>query len=180
MQTIPKEHHPYHLYLDDTIYFLTSSIYQSQHLLNTSAKKQLVFESIRQYFTKYCFKLYAWVILDNHYHIEFKTRIGRDLQKALQFIHGGCSFKINGWDNKRGRKIFQNYWDHCIRDAKDFYNHFNYIHQNPVKHGYVKNIEDYPFSSYQYWSKKKGVEWIKSLYREYPILDFTVEQDECF
>ena len=37
------------------------------------------------------------------------------------------------------RGIWQcRYWEHCIRDERDFENHLEYIHFNPVKHGYVK------------------------------------------
>ncbi len=39
------------------------------------------------------------------------------------------------------------YWEHVIRDERDFRQHMNYIHYNPVKHGYVDNPKDWPFSS---------------------------------
>ena len=175
-----KKHHPPHLYLDDTVYFLTARVYGKQHILNTDTKKQLLLDIINKVFLKYQFKMYAWVILNNHYHIEFKTRLGSDLVKVMQFIHGRCSFKINNLENCRGRKIFQNYWDHGIRNEHDFYVHFNYIHNNPVKHGYVNEMGEYPFSSYQYWYEKKSEEWIQSCFLDHPVVDFTVTQDGDF
>ena len=39
------------------------------------------------------------------------------------------------------------YWEHQLRDAADFANHVDYIHYNPVKHGYVQRPSDWPFSS---------------------------------
>ena len=39
------------------------------------------------------------------------------------------------------------FWEHRIKDEKDFQNHVDYIHYNPVKHGYVFNAVDWPFSS---------------------------------
>ena len=39
------------------------------------------------------------------------------------------------------------YWEHAIRDERDFRQHMDYIHYNPVKHGYVDNPKDWPFSS---------------------------------
>jgi putative transposase len=40
------------------------------------------------------------------------------------------------------------YWEHCIRDETDFNQHLDYIHINPLKHGYVQNVCDWPFSSF--------------------------------
>jgi len=46
------------------------------------------------------------------------------------------------------------FWDHIIRDEKDLESHLDYIHWNPVKHGYVKQPEDWEQSTYQFWCKK--------------------------
>jgi putative transposase len=39
------------------------------------------------------------------------------------------------------------YWEHLIRDEEDYARHVDYIHYNPVKHGYVKLAADWIFSS---------------------------------
>lgn len=54
------------------------------------------------------------------------------------------------------QKVWQNrYWEHHIRDDKDFNNHMDYIHANPVTHGYVSDVEEWPFSS---WHKLNAAE----------------------
>jgi len=40
------------------------------------------------------------------------------------------------------------FWEHQIRDEDDLQKHIDYIHYNPIKHGLVKNIEDWPWSTY--------------------------------
>jgi putative transposase len=40
------------------------------------------------------------------------------------------------------------FWEHTIRDDGDFERHVNYIHYNPVKHGLVKRVCDWPYSSF--------------------------------
>ena len=40
------------------------------------------------------------------------------------------------------------YWEHTIRDDLDFERHVDYIHFNPVKHGYAKAVADWPHSSF--------------------------------
>ncbi len=50
---------------------------------------------------------------------------------------------------KGERGIWQRrYWEHVIRDPHDFERHFDYIHYNPVKHGHVGHVGDWPYSSF--------------------------------
>jgi putative transposase len=49
--------------------------------------------------------------------------------------------------NERG--IWQRrYWEHTLRDEGDFARHVDYIHYNPVKHGHVPRVRDWPHSSF--------------------------------
>ncbi len=48
------------------------------------------------------------------------------------------------------KKIWQRrFWEHLIKDEKDLQTHMNYIHYNPVKHGYVRRPEEWEYSSYR-------------------------------
>jgi putative transposase len=50
---------------------------------------------------------------------------------------------------KGERGVWQRrYWEHTIRDEADFAQHADYIHFNPVKHGLVTRVRDWPFSSF--------------------------------
>ncbi len=46
------------------------------------------------------------------------------------------------------------YYEHAIRDDKDFKLRFNYIHFNPVKHGYVEKVKNWQFSSFHHYVDK--------------------------
>ena len=52
--------------------------------------------------------------------------------------------------DKRGEeRIWQRrFWDHLIRDDLDLQRHLDYIHWNPVKHGYVNRAIDWPYSTF--------------------------------
>ncbi len=55
---------------------------------------------------------------------------------------------------RRERGIWQcRFWEHMIRDENDFNRHLDYIHWNPVKHGYVTNVIDWPHSSFHKFVK---------------------------
>ena len=50
---------------------------------------------------------------------------------------------------KQERGIWQRrFWAHLIVDQADFNNHVDYIHWNPVKHGWVKQVADWRYSSF--------------------------------
>ncbi|MCA2576471.1 MAG: hypothetical protein IM514_09515 [Microcystis sp. M41BS1] len=50
--------------------------------------------------------------------------------------------------NRRERNLWQRrYWEHLLRDERDFALHCDYIHYNPVKHGLCANPQDWQFSS---------------------------------
>ena len=50
---------------------------------------------------------------------------------------------------RRERGIWQRrFWEHQVRDQKDFNRHIDYIHWNPVKHCWVKQVADWPYSSF--------------------------------
>ena len=173
-----KRHKPFHLYLDDKIYFVTASTLNKGNFFDTSAKKKIIKGKLKSGATQYKVRIYAWVILSNHYHFLFQFKEEQNLGKFTGFMHGGSSFDLNSLESKGGRQIWWNYWDNCIRNERTFYRRFNYIHHNPVKHGYVKKCEDYEFFSYNYYLRKLGKEYMDSIFAQYPIIDFTDKNDE--
>ena len=55
---------------------------------------------------------------------------------------------------RRERGIWQRrYWEHLIKDEADFAAHVDYVHINPVKHGLVKQVADWPYSTFHRLAK---------------------------
>ncbi len=47
------------------------------------------------------------------------------------------------------RGIWQrHYWEHLIRDDADYQRHVDYVHVNPLKHGHVRRVQDWPYSTF--------------------------------
>ncbi|MDM7924624.1 MAG: hypothetical protein QUS35_01235 [bacterium] len=170
----PRRHHPLHLCVDNSIYFLTARIRGDGPRLEKSETRLLFLNHLKKKLSDASCVLYAWAVLPDHYHILFQGGSGGFLGPLMQAVHGGFSREFNRLEGKPGRRVFQNYWDRCVRDRRDFYSHFNYIHQNPVKHGLVCGLADYDCSSYLYWREKKGERWMDSCFELFPIVDFTV------
>jgi hypothetical protein len=49
---------------------------------------------------------------------------------------------------RRTRRLAATFWEHTIRDESDLVRHIDYIHINPVKHGLVTRVRDWPYSSF--------------------------------
>jgi putative transposase len=166
-------HHPPHIYIDDTWYFITASTYPKKPVLSPDSHKNIVREQLRDLVAEFKLTLAAWVILGNHYHILIKSHSADQLAHFFGRFHGSTAFELNRCDQMRGRQVWHNYWDTCIRSEKDYWTRFNYIHHNPVKHGYVSLMCKWEFSSYHYYLEHKGEEWLADSFRRYPVVDFT-------
>jgi putative transposase len=170
-----------HIYEDDTFYFITARTVNKTKFFNTNKKKEIFFKELRGVLKRYSYLIYIWTFLDNHYHSIIKTKKGEDLGLFIRDLHSQSSKNLNKLENQKGRNVWYQYWDRCIRNEKDFFLHFNYIHHNLVKHKYVgtqKEVLDYKFCSYKQWVNKKGKEWMSDCFATYPIIDFTVEGDD--
>ena len=56
---------------------------------------------------------------------------------------------------KGERAVWQRrYWEHVIRDGEDLKRHVEYIHYNPVKHGWVRAPKDWKYSSFHTFVKE--------------------------
>lgn len=167
-----KLHHPPHLFLNNMYYFLTARTYNRRIIFNTYERKSLLLRSLQAVFQSHGYRLTGWVILGNHYHMLFRSSTGSDLARIINLVHGRVSYQLNQWDGMRGRKIFQNYWDRCMRDEEDYYRHLNYIHHNPVKHGLVQRMHEYPLSSFDSYLRRLGHAWMEDCFRQYPVATF--------
>jgi putative transposase len=56
---------------------------------------------------------------------------------------------------KGERGVWQRrYWEHLIRDERDYWAHMDYLHFNPVKHGHVAQVREWPHSSFHRWVRQ--------------------------
>jgi putative transposase len=103
------------------------------------------------------FEIVAAVVLPDHLHAICTLPDGdADFGLRWRLVKGEFSRALPGGEklsasraNKGERAIWQRrYWEHTLRDEKDFERHADYIHFNPVKHGHVGRVQDWPYSSF--------------------------------
>jgi putative transposase len=103
------------------------------------------------------FTIHAVVVLPEHIHClwelptvdsDYSTRwrqIKSAFSKALPTVERISASRAS----KKERGIWQRrFWEHTVRNDADFAVRFDYIHYNPVKHGWVKRVRDWPYSSF--------------------------------
>lgn len=102
------------------------------------------------------FRIDAMVVLPDHLHALWTLpRDDADFPTRWMLIKAGFSRHIPRSERrspsrvaKEERGIWQRrYWEHLIRDERDFARHVEYIHFNPVKHGLVKRTVEWPYST---------------------------------
>ena len=113
--------------------------------------------SIKVVKQKHPFHIDAWVILPDHLHCVWTLPPGdSDFSTRWKAIKTHFSKQIlpTEWRSKnrikRGeRGIWQRrFWEHAIRNDEDYAAHIDYIHFNPVKHGLVNRVADWPYSTF--------------------------------
>ncbi|MDO9424562.1 MAG: transposase [Methylobacter sp.] len=103
------------------------------------------------------FHIDAWVVLPEHLHCVWTLPAGDDdnanrwrvikqgFSKALPITERRSAVRV-----ARGeRGIWQRrFWEHVIRDDEDYAAYIDYCHINPMKHGLVKQVADWPYSTF--------------------------------
>ncbi|OOZ39330.1 transposase [Solemya pervernicosa gill symbiont] len=105
---------------------------------------------------RYPFEIDAVVVLPDHLHTIWNLPRGDDdyarrwMVLKRKFSSPLSSATLNrSQRRKREKGVWQRrYWEHTIRDERDWRHHLDYIHYNPVKHGYVQAPRDWPYSSF--------------------------------
>ena len=117
--------------------------------------------------SRHKFTIDAVVVLPDHIHCIWTLPDGDDdfstRWRLIKSTFSRYMTVIPDEGKRRGeRDIWQRrFWEHLIRDDEDFQRHVDYIHYNPVKHGYVECVADWPYSSFRRFVRQGvyGEDW---------------------
>jgi putative transposase len=140
-------------------YFFTVVTYRRQEILCKPDNIDILRTAFRTVKTIQPFTIDAFVLLPDHLHCiwtlppddkDYPQRWNRI--KNYFTRHCPNDYKLPpslSQQRKRAQTIWQpRYWEHQIRDDRDFEKHCDYIHWNPVKHGLTTRVGDWPHSSF--------------------------------
>ncbi len=141
---------------------------RGSHLL--TEKIDLLRDSIAGVKSRHPFAIDAFVVMPEHLHAIWTLPVGDraigmrwSLIKS-QFSRGipQSEFLRSSQVTRGERGIWQRrFWEHQIRDDADLEAHIDYIHYNPVKHGLVSRVADWPYSTFHQFVAKgwRSLEW---------------------
>ncbi len=136
-------------------YFFTVNLADRRRTLLVDHVNNLS-EVVKDVKRRHPFHIDAFVVLPDHLHTVWTLpQDDSDFATRWMLIKAGFSRRIakteriNASRAQKGeRGIWQRrYWEHLIRDERDYERHVDYIHFNPVKHGYARRASDWPHSS---------------------------------
>jgi len=171
--SIHRPHHDEHNLPGE--YFITGKMTDGLSLMVDTEYKYEFFEVLINLCKRHKLDLIAWVLMDNHYHVMVCSEKIFQLSRFANSLHSVTAKIFNDNDQVRGRQVWNQYWDRRIRDEKESWMSFNYIHWNPIKHGAVCDLlgaSNYEFNSMGLWIDRLGQEAIEIFYEQYPTDQF--------
>jgi len=148
-------------FVEGGTYFFTLVTAGRIPLFRSAAARRLLGHLLREKRQASPFVTVAIVLLPDHLHAIWTLPLddadysGRWQAVKARFTSewlklGGNERKVSeGYQRQRRRGVWQpRFMEHTIRDEQDLYQHADYIHYNPVKHGHVRRPKDWPWSSF--------------------------------
>jgi putative transposase len=165
-------HAPPHFNQTGGQYFISAACYEHQSIMQTPDRRSewenALIAGVADLDGA---RLDGWVVLPNHYHMLVACDL-RVLAGWLGRLHNGKATQWNREDDTPGRKVWHRFSDRSIRSERHYYASLNYLHANPVKHGYVADASDWPWSSLGRYLEQLGRERLVEWWTQFPIDDY--------
>lgn len=172
-------HSPPHFVEGPASFHLTAACYEHAMIVGANAERMSLFSrDLLDALETNGVSIHAWCLLPNHYHLLLRVQNLKAITASLGQLHGRTSQAWNGEDDQRGRKVWCAPAERAIRSDAHFWATLNYIHHNPVRHGYVKHWQDWPFSSACGYLADIGHDEAARIWKAYPILDYGAGWDD--
>jgi putative transposase len=159
-------HAPPHPYRDARAYLVTATNFEHAPIMQDPARRTEFQTGLHKALSEAHAEAIAWVVVPNHYHVLLNVESLDLISSALKHLHGTTARK---WNLEEGltekRRVWYKFADRAIRDEDHFYRTFNYIHWNPVKHGYTTDAYQWEWSSLMLYYEEQGREWLRSTWK---------------
>jgi putative transposase len=170
-------HNPPHLFLPGATYMITAATYQKERRFGTEVLLRFLRDAILTDSLRRGWQVRSYVVLPNHYHLLAVAPDGTSqLDKLVRSIHSFTAHEVARQQPGSGKKVWWNYWDTCITNEASYLARANYIHFNPVRHGYVDDPLKWEFSSFREMYETDPAE-AERLKEEYPYDRVSVVDD---
>jgi putative transposase len=140
-------------------FFVTTRTASGKSLFQTERMTNLFIEVLRSTVRSGRITVHDFVVIPNHVHILMTVPGEMSIERAMQLIKGGFSFRANKELGFRGEVWQRGFSDVRITSEESFQQHREYIESNPVKAGLASTAEEYRGgSAYLKKQKRAGAE----------------------
>ena len=115
-------------------------------MLQSERNASLLIEVLRHYVAAGKSTLHDFVVMPNHMHLLMTIHGGETVERAMQFIKGGFSYRLKRECGYLGDVWQRGFREIRVRDKESFIQHRQYIAENPVVAGLVRAAEEFPYS----------------------------------
>ena len=128
-------------------YFITSNTQRRISIFQVEMWARVFLKTLYQYKREGKYLLHCFVLMPDHFHLLLTPKVPTTLEKALQMLKGGSAYQLKQAGREAGAVWQKGYTDHRVRNAKEYAELVEYIHQNPVKARLALTAEEYRYSS---------------------------------
>ncbi|MCO5296333.1 MAG: transposase [Fimbriimonadaceae bacterium] len=129
-------------------YIITAATYGKRPLFRAARELDLLLETLLTTADELGWRLQAWAAFANHYHlIGHSPSHERAVPELTKRIHGRTAIALNKMHMETGRRVWFRAWDTRITYQTSYLARLAYVHNNPVKHGLVRDPVDYRWCS---------------------------------
>ena len=129
-------------------YIVTAATYEKVHMFRAPERLRMLQSLLLETLQEHGWTVQQWAVFSNHYHFVASSPVqGPALAKTIGKIHSLSAREINRMDSTPGRQVWFRYWDTRLSYEASYLARLNYVRCNAVKHGLVRNPEDYEFCS---------------------------------
>ena len=157
---------------------MTAACYEHQPIIGLNPERMAAFASeLLVTLRPRTADIFAWTLLPNHYHALVNALDIEVLLAALGVLHGRSSYRWNGEEDARRRKVWHRAAETEMKSDRHFWATFNYVMNNAVRHGYVQLWRDWPYANASQYLDEVGREEAERRWCEYPVLDYGKDWD---
>ena len=126
-------------------FFVTTKTSQGRSLFQSERNATLMIDVLRRYVAARKFRIHDFVIMPNHVHVLMTVDAGIAIERAMQLIKGGFSYRLRKECGYLGEVWQRGFSEERIEDRQSFLQHREYIARNPVNAGLVDSPEKFPY-----------------------------------
>ena len=165
---------PWRIEFEGAYYHILSRGNERRNIFSDNNNRVSFLETLGKMSDRFEVEVYAYVLMDNHYHLLLKTN-KPNISKSMQWFGTTYTRQYN-IKHKRNGHLFQGRFKNFLIENDEYLMLLScYIHRNPLRAGIVRRLVDYPWSSYPIYAYgKKSPEWLHTK----PILSLLDTKDK--